>query len=97
MADAQRLVDAFVVELERQHLAGREQLELGDGELDVAGRAAASLRVASLRGTSSPRARTTHSSRSACATACASGERSGSITSCTMPVRSRRSMNTSPP
>ena len=37
MADAQRLVDAFVVELERQHLAGREQLELGDGELDVAG------------------------------------------------------------
>ena len=32
-----------------------------------------------------------------CATACASGERSGSITSCTMPVRSRRSMKTSPP
>ena len=96
VADAQPFVDVLVVELEGQHLARGEQLERLDRELDGARRELVVARRLAARD-ELPRARTTHSSRSACADACASGERSGSITSCTMPVRSRRSMKTSPP
>ena len=53
--------------------------------------------VSGERAATSPRAWSTNSLRISCASSAAAGERSGLITSCVTPVRSRRSTNTSPP
>src|SRR4029077_3474529 len=109
VADAQCLVDPLFVELEGQHLAGGQQLELVDDQLDVsrlqlrvarrlAARDELAARAHDALEPQGPRAGATRTgSGKACATAGAAGECSGSITSCTSPVRSRRSMNTRPP
>ncbi len=53
--------------------------------------------VSGERATTSPVARSTNSFRISFASSAAAGERSGFTTSCTRPVWSRRSTNTSPP
>ena len=96
VAEAQRLVDVLLVELERERRAARDDLERVDLELDLAGR---QLRVDGLGRAGDDLALgaehelVAHLVRDACA----SGARSGLITSWQMPARSRRSMKTSPP
>ena len=97
VAQAQRLVDALLVELERQRRRARDDLEPVDLQLDLARR---HRRVDGLR-----RARDelalAPGSRTRCAARAPSrprrGARSGLTTSWETPVRSRRSTKTSPP
>ena len=97
VADAQRLVDVLLVELERERRArarrsparrpgARPRRSGGSGSRSPGARAA-----------TSPSARRTNSLRMSCAALAASGERSGLTTSWPTPVESRRSMKTSPP
>ena len=92
-----RLVDALLVELERQRRRAREDLELGRLQLDLAGRhrRVDRLRRAARRRCRAPGRRTRCAARAP--SAAASGALSGLITSWTTPPWSRRSTKTSPP
>ena len=73
VADAERLVDALLVELERQRRRAREDLELLGLDLDLAGRHRRVDRLGRARARPRPRAWITNSLRSACATSAACG------------------------
>jgi hypothetical protein len=76
VAQARALLDVLLLELERQRLGARDDLELVDLELDLPGR---QVRVdaSGARAATSPSARTTNSLRTPCATSAAAGARSG--------------------
>ena len=84
VAQAERLVHALLVELERQRRRARDDLQAVHLELDLAGREVRVHRVGRAR-TTSPSARRTNSLRTPCAASAASAACSGFTTSCVEP------------
>ena len=97
VAQAQRLVDVLLVELERQRRRARDDLERRRPGARRSPVGRFGLTASGARATTSPSAWRTNSLRISFASSAASGARSGLITSCVIPVRSRRSTKTSPP